>query len=307
MGYILSGEPQLVRSMPWSTVMCFQTSQGKVYLKTLAEAFSYEPAILDFLSQHEVPNLPIVLAINQSNHSFLMKDAGDTLRPILKENYDIPIVKSALYAYAKLQQNCIPLVDSLLSLGIPDFRLSKLPSLFDSFFGDPNPLLVGGLKSAEIKMLQNLHETFANMCRSLDDFGIPETLEQGDFHDDNILIKNGQITLSDFGDAVIAHPFFSIANFLNSAEIHHQLKPSDQNYLAFRDIYLSEWRAYASQDKLHKAFNIAYKLRRFAFALGFKRIKSCPGIEAFPEYDGYLAENLRTLLNSLKIFQQHNQ
>lgn len=286
--YKLLAAPKTLRSMPWSTVLCFQTSQGKVYFKSMAEDFSYEPTLLSFLTQQGIHHLPNILAIHQDNDCFLMEDAGDPLLPILKANYDISIIKQTLKTYAELQLKCIPFVDQLIDIGVMDFKLSKLPTLFESFLEDSEL----GFKVEDIKNLRLSKTTLENMCHTLDAIGIPETLEQGDFTDDNVLIKNTQITFNDFGDASISHPFFSITAFLNSAENEHHLNPSSQNYVTFRDVYLNEWKDYASHDKLIQGFEIANTLIPFVWALGLKRIKSCPGIEA-SEYNMYVEKVLK--------------
>ncbi len=49
-------------------------------------------------------------------------------------------------------------------------------------------------------------------------------------------------------------------------------------------------------DSLRKAFEVAKILHLFVFAMGFSRIKSCPGIENFPRFKGYVAGSLREML-----------
>lgn len=287
-GCTLLETPKIIRSMPWSTVLCFQTSQGKIYLKSMAQYFTYEPALLSFLTQQGVPHLPTILAIHQDNHCFLMKDAGEPLLPILKAHYDVSMIKQALKTYAGLQLKCIPFIDRLIDIGVMDFRLKKLPTLFELFLEDSEL----GFKLEDLESLRKSKKALENMCQTLDAIGIPETLEQGDFTDDNMLIKNNEIIFNDFGDAMISHPFFSIVAFLNSTQNEHHLNPSSQNYLSLRDVYLSEWKDYASHDKLLQAFEIANTLIPFVWALALKRIKSCPGIEA-AEYNFYVEKVLK--------------
>lgn len=298
-GYLIVAQPQVVRSMPWSTVMSFSTSQGTVYFKSMAKNFAYEGALLAFLNQLNIDSLPSVIAINSEEHCFLMNDAGLVLRHILKENYDVALSRLVLQAYAKLQIECIPMATSLISIGAMDCRLRFLPKLYEKFFSNDEFLLSEGLSSDEIEQLKNLSTLFAKLCQELADFGIPETLEHGDFHDNNVLIKDGKITINDFGDAIISHPFFSVASFLNSGERHHHLNPLGEKYIALRSQYLRAWDAYATSDKLIKAFHLAYRIRPFVWALSFVRVKSCDGIENYPEYKDYLAESLRTLINNM--------
>ena len=298
-GYKLLSEPKIVRSMPWSTVIFFQTSGRSVYLKCMLKDFAYEPAVIDFFNKHNFQNVPSIIAIDKIEGSFLMQDAGEPLRPILQERYDVSMSCLVLETYAKLQINCIPLVDSLIQIGIRDCRLACLPDLYRQFILNKDLLLSDGLTDQDIARLQTLSETFTHMCVQLATCGIPETVEHGDFHDNNVLINEDQITIHDCGDAAITHPIFSISSFLNSTERHHYLNPLAKECRVMRDCYLDQWGDYASKDLLATAFRVAYRLRPFLFALSFARIKTCPEIDSFPEYNGYLAESMRTLISNM--------
>ena len=128
--YKLLGEPQIVRTMPWSTVISFRTSGDFVYLKCMAKEFAYEAALLEFLNKQKFLDLPNVIATNNVDGSFLMHDAGEPLRLTLTRNYDISIVCNALRSYAKLQIDCMNLTEPLIKRGASDWRLINLPQLF---------------------------------------------------------------------------------------------------------------------------------------------------------------------------------
>ncbi|HRE33337.1 MAG TPA: hypothetical protein PLD88_15285, partial [Candidatus Berkiella sp.] len=83
---------------------------------------------------------------------------------------------------------------------------------------------------------------------------------------------------------------------LHSAGRHHTLTREEQAIL--RNHYLKPWKPYAEQDVLMKAYDLAYCLRPFIWALNFVGIFSCEGMQHFPEYKGYLTEALRTLLKN---------
>ena len=298
-GYHISAEAKIIRSMPWSQVAYFNTSQGRVYLKCTAEVFANEPRVLGFLLEHGVLNLPQLITANQEQRCFLMQDAGNPMRNSLKTHFDVMLAAKALKIYAAIQISCIEQVNALIGIGVQDWRLSYLPSLYDDFIGNQDLLLADGLSAAEITTLQKLAHKFQALCTTLSKFGIPETLESGDFHDNNILLRGNHITINDFGDATITHPFFSLASFLNSANRHHALSKGDPRYVNLLTSYLREWTAYGTEQALLDAFHLAQIVRHFVFALSFTRIQSCPGIEQFPEYDSYIADSLRNLMNGI--------
>ena len=62
-----------------------------------------------------------------------------------------------------------------------------------------------GLTSAEWGGTKAKTARFEQMCVELAAYGIPESLNHGDFHDGNILLKNGRITFFDWGDATVTH------------------------------------------------------------------------------------------------------
>jgi aminoglycoside/choline kinase family phosphotransferase len=233
-------------------------------------------------------------------YGFLMSGAGDTLRPILKnKKYDVTLPTRALKIYADMQIQCIPHVQTLLNnAGVNDWRLEKLPKLYKNFIENEKLLLDDGLVEADIKNLKNFYSKFEGLCESLVSLGIPETLEQGDFQDNNILIQENKVTLHDFGDASITHPFFSLSSFLNSAARHHGIQESDEVYQALYESYMGPWYTCYSEKSCFKAFKQAKIIGLFVFALSFTRIKACPGIEAFPEYNGYISEALKLLIKN---------
>jgi hypothetical protein len=118
--YQILGEPQIIRTMPWSTVISFQTLTEVLYLKLMAKEFIYEASLLEFLHKHNFTDLPNIIATNNADGSFVMKYAGNPLRHRLKKSYDISIVCNTLKSYAKLQINCISHTTSLIKIGVGD-------------------------------------------------------------------------------------------------------------------------------------------------------------------------------------------
>jgi hypothetical protein len=163
-----------------------------------------------------------------------MKDAGRNLREYLKDNYQIDLLCRALDIYTPMQLLSIPHVDALLDNGIQDWRLGKLPNLYLQFMSQENLLKADGLIAAEINTLHKLYPRVVKLCHQLSEYGIPETIEHGDFHDNNILVHEGHLIISDWGDAGISHPFFSLASCFDSAIRNHELIEGDERYLRLK-------------------------------------------------------------------------
>lgn len=298
--YKILGNAKTIRDRPWSCVSCFETDKGPLYLKSMAQPYANEGILLLFLAQKGITNITTVIAHNPAFSCFLMKGAGWPLRKIQTIDFNEDIFCRFLKHYTQIQINCIPLVDQLLSIGVPDWRLHRLPYLYRDFINKTELLENDSLTPKEITILHELSPHMNVLCQELAGFNIPETLEHGDFHDNNILIEGDQITINDWGDAFLSHPFLSLAAALDSARRNHNLQETDQGYRQAREAYLSQWQDFANLDNLMKASNMAQHLHFFVFAMGFSRIYDCPGIENFPKFKGYVTESLRNFIQTAK-------
>ena len=297
-GYKLMEESIVVRDMPWSKVSRFKTSKQLVYLKQMAAPFVIEPKILQFMHENFSTAVTEVIAMNEKLSCFLMKDAGQVLRDVQKKNFQTQLFCNALKTHAQIQIASAPFLEAFILLGVSDWRLKRLPDLYKKFVTREYLLKAAGLNRYEIEVLQNFSPQMQILCEQLSAYDIPETIEHNDFHDNNILIQDDRITINDWGDACISHPFLSLATALNSAKRNHNFKKTDSRYLQTQNAYLEIWLDYGTVDELRKAFLIAEKLSYFQFALSFSRIESCVSVEEFSLYSGYMAEALRDFLHT---------
>src|SRR5262245_59132516 len=140
--------------------------------------------------------------------------------------------------YARIQLAWIERGKELLALSCPRRDLETLQTQTDSLLADTRALRMGsnyGLSDLEIEELRNYAPTLKAMCEELAVFGIPYTLEHGDFWGGNITVTDNRFIFFDWAFSCIAHPFFSLG----------ALAP-DQDYmptvpgaaLCLRDAYL---------------------------------------------------------------------
>jgi aminoglycoside/choline kinase family phosphotransferase len=192
----------------------------------------------------------------------LMRDGGEQLRASIRPTQDVRPWEPVITRYAELQIGLAGHVSEILALGIPDHRLAALPALYVQLLNDEASLMIDqekGSTSAEFQQLQELTPRFGQICADLAAFGIPESLNHGDFHDGNILLKNGRITFFDWGDASVTHPFVSLRTFFVSIEI--ALKLDDYAFTpemaGLLERYLEPWQKFASGDALLAAYRIS--------------------------------------------------
>jgi len=121
-----SNQPEKVLITLWSYVVRFETSDGYIYLKHTPPLIALEATIIQILHDQFHAPVPTVIAHNSELNCFLMKDAGRSLRGILKQKFDEALLCKAINQFISLQLIVGDQVDVFLKIGVPDWRLDKL-------------------------------------------------------------------------------------------------------------------------------------------------------------------------------------
>jgi len=292
-GYTITAPTVLVRAMSWSQVSRIFTEQGVLYLKVMAPAFANEPNVLRAISAQQQGIIPHVIAENAELHCFIMQDAGDPLRELLQQHYDAAIVCQVLSTYARLQRGMAESVPTLLTENIPDWRLNCLPELYTQLLNNTPLMEAEGIGADERAKLHAQKNIVADLCAQLTGFSIPETIEHSDFHDNNILVKDGKTTLNDWGDTMISHPFFSLTTYLSSLTRIHSITPEDARYQQVQAAYLNVWQEQHPNTDILSAYQITLRLHPLRFALNFSRIFVDTADSDTTQYRGRIGESLR--------------
>jgi len=274
-GYILkSSLPEEVQITPWSYVIRYVTTDGFIYLKHTPDLLALEFTIIQILHDQFHISVPKVIGHNTELNCFLMKDAGVSLRKILKQQFDVALFRKAINQFTSMQLAVADDINIFIGIGVPDWRLEKLPDLYKQLLSQKNILIKDGLSEKEINDLEKLHPTVINLCKKLSDFFIKQTIVQPDFNDNNTLIADisRDITIIDLGEIVISHPFFSLINCLQQAKKHHGLTEDDDTYTQLMDACLKNYMIFGSKKTLLNAFKIASILFYIYGALGNYRL-----------------------------------
>ncbi|MGD8405522.1 MAG: phosphotransferase [Anaerolineales bacterium] len=258
----LTGKIEQPHVYHWSTVMRVPSNEGILFFKATAPETMYEIALTKKLMEWYPQDMPELIAVDTASGWMLMRDGGGQLRASIRPTQDIEPWKPVITRYAKLQIGLVKHVDEILALGIPDHRLAALPRLYSQLLADEESLLIGqekGLTSDEFHQLQNMKPRFEGICARLSAHGIPESLNHGDFHDGNVLIKDGRITFFDWGDADVTHPFVSLRTFFVSIEIALELDDYvfTPNMAKLLDRYLEPFEKFASREELKKGYALS--------------------------------------------------
>ena len=305
-GYCLTGSSVPVQITSYSSVIRILTSTGSVYLKQNPKGLSLEPNIIQILHDNLQSNVPIILAINDELNCFLVNDVGDPLRTKLKQQFQPDLLWQAVKLYTQIQSSTTEHIQNFLELGVPDWRLKNFPSLYRQLIHKTDLLKADGLLDIELETLDRLLPTVSSLCTQLSYFKLPETLDHCDFHDNNILIKENTLdmTIIDWGECVITHPFFSLITCLNQATRHYNLKESDRNYSELQDACFHHWLNSRSKDDLLDMMHIAKCLWPIYSALAIHRLVTCANLNIEIEPLRFKGRLTRYLKDFIKINTQ---
>lgn len=267
-------DPETIKHTPWSFVIQFETEEGKIYLKQMPEKISMEPDVIKLLKEKFNAEVPEVIAQNDELNCFLMKDAGRPLRLKLKETFDDEYLCDAAERFIALQLNVAKHLDLFFEIGVPDWRLDKLPGLYREVVNDDDLLLSEGFSIDQIKKLHSFESKIIEWSEALAEYQIPESIIQPDFHDNNVLIDDdtGKLTWIDLGEVLISHPFFPLFNYLWQIKKHHGLKEGDVEYEKIKNVCFQPYRkmidaggsfnnAITFAEKLNWVYGVVYQYR----------------------------------------------
>ena len=298
----ITGEIEQPHILHWSTVMRVPSDQGLVFFKATAGETIYEIALTQKLAQWFPDNMPELISVDTARGWMLMRDGGEQLRASIRPTKDIKPWEPVIARYADIQIGLAEHVGEILDLGIPDHRPSALPALYKQVLNDEASLMIDqekGLTSAEFQQLQSMSPRFEQICNDLDKFGIPSSINHGDFHDGNVLVKGGRVTFFDWGDADVTHPFVSLRTWFVSMEIALELddfSPPTPEMKGLLHRYLEQWGDFGSKDELLKAYALSRPVASIVKTLAWHSTISRMGADLRAEYAWIVPELLREFL-----------
>jgi len=191
---------------PWATVMRVSTESGDLYFKANEPALRHEAALVTLLAARRPDCVPPLLAADVERGWMLMADAGTRLREIVQRERDMSCWLEIMPLYAQLQLDLVDDADEMVALGVPDLRLTALPTRYEH--------LLDSLAELPPDISRRLYEDVSRvreLCSELSGHGLPETIQHDDFHDGQVFLRDGRYLLLDWGDACVSHPFFTLS------------------------------------------------------------------------------------------------
>ncbi len=131
-GLRLISDFEEIRVAYTAVVLRVLTDSGHLYFKTAMSAFAFEAALTAALAEWFPQSIPAVIALDKERGWLLMRDAGVSMRALTRADGDFSRWDGMLREYAMLQQKTASHIEQLLTLGVPDRWLDKLPKLYDN-------------------------------------------------------------------------------------------------------------------------------------------------------------------------------
>jgi Phosphotransferase enzyme family len=294
MGMAAIGPVEQLRSWERSTILGVPTTHNTVYFKAVPAMFAHEPALTLALAARDPAHFPAVLAADRERGWMLMLDAGSQR---LDKVPDLGRWRAVLHAFAEMQIALASAASDLVRLGCPERPLDRLAAQIDGLLADTAALTPPGaaLSDAEIATLRGRASELKAMCAELARAPIPPTLEHGDFWAGQVMLRGNEYIFIDWSDSSIAHPFFSMSFFSDTAEAEEFLPGVPDLRSQLRDAYLEPWAAYAPRAELIATFDMAQSFSALHNAMTYHQW-ILPHMESKWEMENMIPFYLRKLL-----------
>ncbi|MGW5190512.1 phosphotransferase [Kribbella sp. NPDC004138] len=252
--------PRRVRVRPWSVLVRVEAEEP-VWFKAASPGSAFEAGLGEALSRWVPSHVLTPYAVDAARGWSLLPSGGPLLRSLEIGPREW---EEALTQYAELQRALAPRVEELLGLGVPDARVSLLPSIFDEAVAGN-----GALDAAERERLRRFRPRLVAWCEELAGLGVPDSLDHADLHDGQILVAGaGRYTFFDWGDANVGHPFCSLLVALDRAADDH----GSEVVARLEDAYLERWTDGHSLPDLRRAAELARRLSQLTRAGSWARL-----------------------------------
>ncbi|MFI4937982.1 MAG: phosphotransferase [Candidatus Berkiellales bacterium] len=287
---------------PWSVVIRIEIDQDCYYLKQTPADLFIEPEIINVI-QKNMPDshTPTILFKSHEFNCFVMNSCGDhSLRTKFNGSIDAELLIRGLNSYIKIQRSLEQDLDDFRAIGVPDWRINLIPDLFVDLLEKKDVLLDDGLTPNEIDQLMKLVPTIKSICEFLAAQKVKATLVNCDFNENNMIINEDtqQISIIDWGESVISHPFFSIASHLQATARRYQLELKGQLLGSLKQKWLSCWSDVANKNELNEIYQNVLRLHPIFSSLGIYRLQAATTNKSKEMQRWFIAGCLQTLLKN---------
>ena len=271
-----------------------ETGTGSYFLK---RSSSPNEAVLTQALSTAAPNFIWKPLVIDAEKNFLMSPEFDSSMVIDSTKLSVEERQKVLKNFARLQITAAACMDTIRRPEVRVFSLPWMKSHIDFLLGHEECVaaeltsLTAEGNEKVLPKLTKMSSKLKNACEKVDQLSLPLAPVHNDFFQSNLLSpRDGkeEYTFFDWAAGCITHPFFEVF-------LHVGMPKEDW------EVYLQEWKAYASADKLRdclswKEFYIALRLCQ-CFVYLFDSVEAVPPARAATR--GRLFLNLQRLEQSM--------
>ena len=281
LGRRIDGPVEQPHVRPWSSAFRIPTDGGTVWLKATGPGPAHEGPLLELFRKRGVDHVLLPLAVHSNRPWILFDDGGPTLRqtrPDGSGDHDLEAWARILREYAALQRSLESgeAVAAMLAAGVPDGRPERLTGELVRLLDDDGAW--ARLQDADgdegrttRSRLRQQYSEVAERAVELASIGIAPSIQHDDLHGGNILVGPAGDRFFDWGDAVVAHPFSTLAVTFNSIAHKTKLSQDDPAFGHLEAVYLGAWTNAASPADLARAARLARVFGCLNRALNWER------------------------------------
>jgi len=288
-----------VRIWEFSQVLRLRTAKTTFYFKARPRSGAAEAPLTRRLAASHPQWLPEIVAIDVERRWMLMREAEGRE---LTELADVARWESAAASIARMQLDWLARTGELMALGCKHRPLARLRGELAPLLDDKEtlqPPLPEALSDVEVATLRSHRAELDGLCRELDAFGVPESLEHGDLWAANVIATERGPVFLDWEDVAIAHPFITPSLLLLSVDEAPALTDATAPRRRIRDAYLKVWAEHGPlatwpRERLERAFDVAKQVAMLHYAVQFRL--DLATVETSREVRGFAPFFLRRLL-----------
>lgn len=259
---------QFKSAWSWSCILQVPTDAGALYFKAGYTKPPGESQVIGLLAESWPRSVPTIVASDSRRRWTLMTDFGGRPLNTLPER----CWAEAVAHFSSLQVSSARQVERLTSIGCPIRTPEQLLAAYRRILSKPFACGAGAAEpdaAVDVSALRRRTDKFARWCSELSAHTIPSAVVNEDFRLYNVVAVNRAYLFFDWTDTVLAHPFFSMARFLDFVPSPGGAGRGAQGKLArlLRDAYLEPWTVYEPARRLRAAFTLVQKLNPLYLAV----------------------------------------